>query len=72
VVSLRFTRRGDGSAAHDVISRHGDLHVISAAPPLDLSRERESAVDRLKEWGLRHAPGSTARALRIALGLDEQ
>jgi glycogen debranching enzyme len=72
VVSLRFTRRGDGHAAHEVTSRHGDLRVITAAPPHDLSRERESAADRLKEWGLRHAPGTTARALRIALGLDEQ
>jgi glycogen debranching enzyme len=71
VVSLRFTRQSDGSAAHEVISRHGgEVRVISAAPPSDLSRARESIADRLKEWGLRHAPGTTARALRIALGLE--
>jgi glycogen debranching enzyme len=70
VVSLRFTRRRDGSAAHEVTSRQGDLHVVEVSPPLDLLPEREGVTDHLKAWALRHAPGSTARALRIALGLD--
>jgi glycogen debranching enzyme len=71
VVSLRFTRREDGSAAHEVIARRGDLHVVAAPPPIDLLRSRESTADHLKEWALRHAPGTAARALRVALGIDE-
>jgi glycogen debranching enzyme len=71
VVSLRFRRRDDGSAAHEVLERTGTLHVVSAPPPADLAAGRESLLDHLKGWGVRHAPGRTARLLRIALGSAE-
>lgn len=71
VVSLRFRRRDDGSASHEVLERIGTLHVVSAPPPADLASGRESLLDHLKGWGMRHAPGRTARLLRIALGLTE-
>jgi glycogen debranching enzyme len=69
-VSLRFTRRGDGGAEHEVLERRGDLHVVTVAPPDDLSPEREAWRERLLSWALERAPGRTARALRIAMGDD--
>jgi len=70
VVSIRFRRREDGSVTHEVLERTGELHVISAPPPVDLGSDLESLPERLKGWGVRHAPGRTARLIRIALGLD--
>ncbi|MGQ0701937.1 MAG: amylo-alpha-1,6-glucosidase [Gemmatimonadales bacterium] len=69
-VSLRFERRDDGSAAVDVLERHGTLFVLTVPPPRDLSPERASWLDHLKEWGLEHLPGRMARALRIAVGIE--
>lgn len=71
VVSLRFRRQDDGSATHEVLERAGTVHVVPAPPPADLASGRESLLDHLKGWGVRHAPGHTARLLRIALGLEE-
>ena len=69
-VSLRFTRRDDGGADHEVLERHGTLHVVVAPPPDDLAPERGTWTERLAAWALEHAPGTAARALRVALGDD--
>ena len=69
-VSLRFRRRDDGSAVHEVLERVGAVRVVAAPPPADLASGRESLLDHVKGWGVRHAPGRTARLLRIALGLE--
>ena len=69
-VSLRFRRRDDGSAAHEVLSRRGTLIVAEAAPPdaTDARNVGESLSSVLVE----HAPGRMARAARLAIGkLDE-
>jgi len=39
-------------------------------PPVDLSPERESWLDQLKQWGLGKLPGRMARVMRIALGVE--
>jgi glycogen debranching enzyme len=66
-VSLRFTRQADGSAAHEVVERHGRLIVVEAPPPnvagpLTWREQVTAAV-------LTNAPGRLARAGRIALGM---
>lgn len=66
-VSLRFHRNADGSADHEVLERQGTL-VIVGSPPPQAPDETRSWGERLKEWSVEHAPGRTARALRIALG----
>ncbi|HEX6965317.1 MAG TPA: amylo-alpha-1,6-glucosidase, partial [Gemmatimonadaceae bacterium] len=71
VVSLRFLRNADGSAAHEVLDRDGSLHVLEVPPPADLDRGREHLLGRLERWLVEHAPGTTARALRIAIGLAQ-
>ncbi|HEX6616062.1 MAG TPA: glycogen debranching N-terminal domain-containing protein [Gemmatimonadales bacterium] len=70
VVSLRFRRQEDGSATHEVLERAGTVHVVSAPPPADLASDLESLPERLEAWGVRRAPGRTARLFRIALGLE--
>lgn len=70
--SLRFERQQDGAVTHELIERKGTLHVLSVPPPQDTRPGEESSTERLKGWLLEHAPGRTARALRIALGLDEE
>jgi glycogen debranching enzyme len=67
-VSLRFTRRADGGADHEVLERRGTLHIVAAPPPDDLAPEREGWRERLASWAIDHAPGRTGRALRIAMG----
>ncbi len=67
-VALRFTRRADGGAEHEVLERRGTLHVVAAPPPDDLAPEREAWRERLAGWALDHAPGRIGRALRIAMG----
>jgi glycogen debranching enzyme len=66
-ISLRFRRRDDGSASHEVLSRRGTLAVVEAPPP-DVA-----AASDLGEWlaahALRAAPGRLARAARLALGI---
>lgn len=68
LVSLRFERAGDGTTAHEVIEREGDLLVVAVPPPDDVNAGEESWTERLARWGLDHAPGRIARAARIALG----
>lgn len=70
-VGIRFERQQDGSTAWDVIERDGLLLVTGAAPPQDLRPEAEHTTEMLKAWLLEHAPGRTARALRVALGIEE-
>jgi glycogen debranching enzyme len=68
-MSIRFERRADGSASHDVIERDGPLTLIEVQPPqaADLG-----PLDEAASWVLEHAPGATARILRIALGLEAE
>lgn len=68
-VSIRFTRREDGSVAHEVVERTGRLIVLELPPPINVGDEGPAWSDRLAGWGLEHAPGRHARALRLALGL---
>jgi hypothetical protein len=66
-VSLRFRRRDDGSASHEVLSRRGTLAVVEAPPP-DVGSPGD-----IGEWVasqvLRAAPGRLARVARLALGI---
>ncbi|HEX5436610.1 MAG TPA: glycogen debranching N-terminal domain-containing protein [Gemmatimonadaceae bacterium] len=70
VASLRFHRKDDGSAEHEILEREGSMHVLEVAPPADVRSERTHLLDRIERWGIEHAPGTTARALRIAMGLE--
>jgi len=70
-VSIRFERQQDGSTAWEVIDREGLLFVTESAPPQDLRPGEEHLSERLKAALLEHAPGRTARALRVALGMEE-
>jgi hypothetical protein len=67
-VTLRFTRRDDGTAEHEVLERQGRLVVIAVGPPgaVDDVTWRE----RLGRMALHGLPGRRARAARIALGLE--
>jgi glycogen debranching enzyme len=69
-VSFRLRRMENGHAEHEVFDRAGTVHVIDVPPPVDLGRERGHLVHRLERWSVVHAPGTTARALRIAMGLE--
>lgn len=66
-VSLRFRRRSDGSASHEVLSRRGTLVVAEAPPPdvVDHAGPREA----IAALALSHAPGRLAHAARLALGM---
>jgi glycogen debranching enzyme len=65
-VSLRFRRRADGSAAHEVIRRSGTLLVAEAPPPDGAPADVGESVAAL---ATRHAPGRLARAARLAVGI---
>ena len=65
-VSIRFRRRPDGSAAHEVLRRRGTLIVAEAPPPsADGPRDIGEAV---ASFATAHTPGRLARAARLALG----
>jgi glycogen debranching enzyme len=66
-VSLRFRRRSDGSASHEVLARHGTL-IVAETPPPD-AVEGRSWTDAVASLALAHAPGRPARAARLALGM---
>ncbi|HSK08425.1 MAG TPA: glycogen debranching N-terminal domain-containing protein [Vicinamibacterales bacterium] len=66
--SLHFERRADGTTSHTVLSKTGTLHVLEVPPPQDVERGHQRWRDVLTASILDHAPGRTARALRIALG----
>ncbi len=70
VVDLAFERQADGTTAHDATVHEGTLHVVEVPPPSpagdDLTmRERATA------WIAEHAPGETARLLRVGMGADD-
>jgi glycogen debranching enzyme len=67
-VSIRFERRDDGSASHEILDQDGHLVVVEASPPQDVAAP--SPLDAVKAWAIEHAPGRQARALRIGLGLE--
>jgi glycogen debranching enzyme len=67
-LSLRFERRDDGRASHEILEQDGRLLVVEAPPPQDVAGA--SPLDAAKAWAIEHAPGRQARALRIALGLE--
>jgi glycogen debranching enzyme len=67
-VSLRFARRADGTATHEVLDRTGRLRILTVPPPNDVGDRGGAWLDGIKTWLLRHAPGRTARAIRLALG----
>jgi glycogen debranching enzyme len=69
-VSLRFRRRADGSAAHEVIARRGPVIVVEAPPP---DAPAPSGIgEQLGALLLAHAPGRLARAARLALGMIDE
>jgi hypothetical protein len=69
-ISLRFRRREDGSASHEVLSRRGTL-VVAEAPPPD-ARGANGLGESIANLLMAHAPGRMARAARLAIGiLDE-
>lgn len=65
-VSIRFRRREDGTAAHEVLSRRGTLIVAEAPPP---DAPGTSVGESLALVALAHAPGRMARAARLAIGI---
>lgn len=67
-VTIRFERRPDGTAAHEVLERQGRLVVIEAGPPG--AADDVSWRERLERLALGGLPGRRARAARIALGLE--
>ena len=65
-VSLRFRRRPDGSAAHEVLRRRGTL-IVAEAPPPGADGPRDIG-ETVASFATAHAPGRLARAVRLALG----
>jgi len=68
-VSIRFERPPDGRTSYETFDRGGPLHVIEVPPPQ--AQDSQGWRDALARWILDHAPGSTAAALRIAIGDDD-
>ncbi|MDF2735718.1 MAG: amylo-alpha,6-glucosidase [Chloroflexota bacterium] len=66
-VDLGFERRADGSAEWRVLDRRGRLVVVGAGPPNPL--EPRTPWDQVQYGLVRRAPGRSARAARIAIGL---
>jgi glycogen debranching enzyme len=66
-VTLAFERAEDGTAHHRIVERDGHLRVLEMPPP-DAVTAGDGIVPRLLGWGLEHAPGRRATALRIAMG----
>jgi glycogen debranching enzyme len=69
-VSLRFRRREDGGASHEVLSRRGTL-LVAEAPPPDAPGAR-SVTDSIATLLVTHAPGRLARAARLAIGMVDE
>lgn len=70
VISLRFERRDDRGASHEILDQTRRLLVIEAPPAQDVGPA--GPIDAAKSWAIEHAPGRQARALRIALGLERK
>jgi hypothetical protein len=71
-VSIRFERNRDGSTSFEVLQKHGTLFVTEVPPPQDVNPGGQTFAETAKMWLLDRAPGRLARALRLALGDDEQ
>jgi glycogen debranching enzyme len=70
-VSIRFRRAGNGAVTSEAFDKTGTLHVMHVPPPQQAAVGSASWRDAVVAWILQHAPGRTARALRIALGEEE-
>jgi glycogen debranching enzyme len=68
-VSVRFERRDDGRASHEILERDGTLHLIEVPAPDDIAGPN-GVREHLVAAALEHAPGRLPKALRIALGDD--
>jgi glycogen debranching enzyme len=68
-VSIRFERSRNGTTGYETFDRSGPLHVIDVPPPQ--AEDLHGWRDSIARWILEHAPGQTARALRIALTDEE-
>jgi glycogen debranching enzyme len=68
-LSIRFRRRADGSAGHEVLERRGRVIVVDMGPPQAAPGAHVDMTERLGRALLEHAPGRLARAARIALGI---
>jgi glycogen debranching enzyme len=66
-LSIRFERAADGRAHADVIARSGRVRLVEMPPPDEIERGAGPWTE-LKAWALAHAPGVTAREIRLALG----
>jgi glycogen debranching enzyme len=69
-LDLRFERRPDGSASHQVLRRHGAVLVVESGPPADATGAPRPWLESAQLAGLRLAPGRLVRAARIALGVE--
>ncbi|MCK6526944.1 hypothetical protein L6R50_05080 [Myxococcota bacterium] len=67
-LDLRFRRRPDGSASHRLLRREGRVLVVPVPPPQGIRSER-SLPEALLDWAVRRAPGRTAHAARLAIGI---
>ena len=65
-VDLRFKRKPDGSATHEVIGRRGPVAVVPAGAPQSLD---PSAWEAAVRAGLAAAPGRRMSALKILLDI---
>jgi glycogen debranching enzyme len=70
-LDIRFERRPDGSASHQVLRRRGAVLVVEAGPPADASGAPRPWIEAAQLAGLRRAPGRLVRAARIAIGLED-
>ena len=66
-LSIRFERAADGHAHAEVVARSGRVRLVEMPPPDEIERA-DGAWSELKAWALEHAPGVTAREIRLALG----
>jgi glycogen debranching enzyme len=69
-VSIRFERNARGTTSYDVLDTNGRLHLLDVPPPQDAIPGQQGWHDVMSTLILKHAPGRTAAALRIALGDD--
>jgi hypothetical protein len=66
-VDLRFERQRDGSTAHEVLATDGRVRVSQVPPP---NAEPQGLGERTARAMMTVAPGRTAKAGRIAAGIE--